>query len=580
DDSVLGGDGNDTLSGGTGNDTLLGGGGADTLLVDAGDDFLDGGFFIDTIDASATTAGVTILLGGIDGTILGATGAEIGTDTLAPTFENAIGGAGNDSILGNAALIGNVLEGLGGNDTLDGSAGADTVDGGADDDSVVGGLGDDSVLGGDGNDTLAGGAGNDTLLGGAGADVLMVDAGDDFLDGGDFIDTIDASATTAGVTILIGGADGTILAATGTEIGTDTLAPRFENVIGGAGNDSILGNAAPIGNVLEGLGGEDTLDGSTGADTVDGGTGNDSVVGGSGDDSVLGGEGNDTLAGGAGNDTLLGGAGADTLVVDAGDDFLDGGDFIDTIDASATTAGVTILIGGADGTVLAATGTEIGTDTLAPRFENVIGGAGDDSILGNAAPIGNTLEGLGGEDTLDGSTGADTVDGGADDDTVAGGLGDDLILGGDGDDIVRGDLNTSDSQGDIDGGNDTLFGGAGNDSLGAKSGDDELFGGIGDDLLFGDDGDDILRGGVGNDTLIGDDFSGGEGSDTFVFAAGEGTDTIEDFEVGIDFIGLADGLTFGALTFAGDSILLGSETLAILEGIDTTTLTEASFSVI
>ena len=122
---------------------------------------------------------------------------------------------------------------------------------------------------------------------------------------------------------------------------------------------------------------------------------------------------------------------------------------------------------------------------------------------------------------------------------LAGELGDDAIRGGDGDDVLRGDSNSRDSGGTV-GGDDILDGGRGNDRLGGKAGDDILLGGPGNDQLWGDDGDDILRGGLGNDTLTGDDSSGGQGSDIFVFAAGEGTDQIKDFELGTDFIGLAD----------------------------------------
>ncbi|MEM6435478.1 MAG: alkaline phosphatase [Cyanobacteria bacterium P01_D01_bin.115] len=165
------------------------------------------------------------------------------------------------------------------------------------------------------------------------------------------------------------------------------------------------------------------------------------------------------------------------------------------------------------------------------------------------------------------------------DDTVAGGLNGDIIYGSDGDDVLRGDLNTRSAQGDM-GGDDIIYGGNGSDRIGGKGGNDILLGEAGDDTIWGDDGDDLLRGGLGNDTLTGDDRSGGAGSDTFVLAVGEGTDTITDFEVGTDFIGLADGLTFGALSFSGDTINAGDETLAVLIGIDTTTLTEASFILI
>ncbi|MEO1400135.1 MAG: glycerophosphodiester phosphodiesterase family protein [Cyanobacteria bacterium J06635_1] len=164
-----------------------------------------------------------------------------------------------------------------------------------------------------------------------------------------------------------------------------------------------------------------------------------------------------------------------------------------------------------------------------------------------------------------------------DNNTIAGGLGADMIEGGDGDDILRGDLNSSSPQVGI-GGDDIIAGGAGNDRIGGKGGNDTLLGGDGDDQLWGDDGDDLLRGGLGNDTLTGDDFSGGSGSDTFVLAAGEGTDIIIDFEVGIDFIGLADGLSFGATSLSGNSISFGDEVLATFEnGVIASDLDEASF---
>ncbi|MEO0989209.1 MAG: glycerophosphodiester phosphodiesterase, partial [Cyanobacteria bacterium J06639_14] len=174
----------------------------------------------------------------------------------------------------------------------------------------------------------------------------------------------------------------------------------------------------------------------------------------------------------------------------------------------------------------------------------------------------------------------DITEGTDDADLIAGGIdGDDFIFGDDGDDVLRGDLNSRDSQVGI-GDNDTIFGEGGDDRIGGKGGDDSLFGGEGDDQIWGDDGDDLLEGGLGNDILTGDDNSGGAGSDTFVLAIGEGTDTITDFEVGTDFIGLADGLTFAALSFSGDAISAGDETLAVLQGVDTTTLTETSFVVV
>jgi len=62
------------------------------------------------------------------------------------------------------------------------------------------------------------------------------------------------------------------------------------------------------------------------------------------------------------------------------------------------------------------------------------------------------------------------------------------------------------------------------DVMHGLAGNDSLFGLAGGDRLFGDAGNDILNGGEGNDFLV-----GGLGVDTFVFASGDGIDTIADF---------------------------------------------------
>ncbi|MBE9060910.1 calcium-binding protein [cf. Phormidesmis sp. LEGE 11477] len=190
-------------------------------------------------------------------------------------------------------------------------------------------------------------------------------------------------------------------------------------------------------------------------------------------------------------------------------------------------------------------------------------------------------------DTLLGDTAANTINALGGDDIVAGNLGDDIITGGKGDDILRGDFNNRSPQDNIMGGNDIIFGGEGSDRIGGKSGNDILSGDDGDDFIWGDDGDDNIRGGTGNDTLVGDNFSNGSGSDLFVFGSGDGTDTILDFEVGIDRIGLVEGellLTDLTLTQDGANTLLGmtssGETLAILNGVQASALTESSFAIV
>ncbi|MGB3533715.1 MAG: tandem-95 repeat protein [Microcoleaceae cyanobacterium] len=191
--------------------------------------------------------------------------------------------------------------------------------------------------------------------------------------------------------------------------------------------------------------------------------------------------------------------------------------------------------------------------------------------------------GTDGADTIVGDDMDNSIDAMAGDDLVAGLLGDDVILGGDGDDVLRGDANSRASSTGA-GGDDIIFGGAGNDRIGGKDGNDLLSGDAGDDMIFGDAGDDTIMGVTGNDTLTGDDFSGGNGSDLFIFGNGDGTDTITDFEVGTDLIGLVeDELTFEdieIITIDGDaaiSVMETGETLAILNGVDADELTADAF---
>jgi 3-phytase/alkaline phosphatase D len=68
-----------------------------------------------------------------------------------------------------------------------------------------------------------------------------------------------------------------------------------------------------------------------------------------------------------------------------------------------------------------------------------------------------------------------------------------------------------------------------------------------------------------------------DGADTFVLGLGDGTDTIVDFEIGTDLIGLAGRLEFEDLSFAGHKISAEGEVLAVLEGVSAVNLTEDDF---
>ncbi|MDJ0510927.1 MAG: hypothetical protein QNJ64_16980 [Crocosphaera sp.] len=101
---------------------------------------------------------------------------------------------------------------------------------------------------------------------------------------------------------------------------------------------------------------------------------------------------------------------------------------------------------------------------------------------------------------------------------------------------------------------------------------DVLTGTAKNDQIVSLDGNDIINGLEGNDLLFGNG-----GSDTFVLAADKGEDFIADFLDGQDFIGLSGGITYEDLTFSGQTINFGDQTLAVLNGVDTTTLTSDNF---
>ena len=173
-------------------------------------------------------------------------GGLLGNVTIAQhaDIENAIGGSGPDSIVGNA--LNNSLAGGAGADTILAGAGADTIDGGAGQNYLRGEDGDDSINGGSGFDDANGNMGNDTIHGNGGDDFSVGGKGDDLLFGDD-------------------------------------------------GNDIVWGNL-----------GNDTGNGGNGDDQVRGGQGDDSLPGGAGNDFISGDRGNDTESGGPGADIFHG----------------------------------------------------------------------------------------------------------------------------------------------------------------------------------------------------------------------------------------------------------------------------------
>ena len=264
------------------------------------------------------------------------------------------------------------------------------------------------------------------------------------------------------------------------------------------------------------------------------------IVGNSLDNRIEGAGGDEFLSGRAGGDELFGNGGLDHLIGGAGADSLDGGagiDFANYEDAAGPVVAKLPDPGGNLGDAAGDTYTSI---------EGLIGSAFDD-VLGIAGG-GGSIWALGGNDYLFGGAGNDDLHGQAGNDHLAGGAGADALDGGAGIDfanystaadpvlanLIDSSGNVGEAAGDQYGSIEGVIGSAfddtasiGNDggSIWALGGDDYLFGGAGNDDLHGQDSADVLFGSGGADLL-----DGGAGDDVFVFGRGSAHgDTVLDF---------------------------------------------------
>jgi Ca2+-binding RTX toxin-like protein len=134
DDVICGGGGGDTINGLGGNDIVLGDAGADKLTGGPGNDTLNGGAGADTVLYAGSTRVVASLAAEF--------ARGVGLDVLLG-IENLSGSSAGDSLTGSTRTA-NVLNGLGGNDTLKArdSVGNDTINGGGGTDTCVKDSGD------------------------------------------------------------------------------------------------------------------------------------------------------------------------------------------------------------------------------------------------------------------------------------------------------------------------------------------------------------------------------------------------------------------------------------------------------
>lgn len=429
-ENIRGGSGNDVLTGDIQMNTFWGGAGQDTLKGGSGDDTLAGGIGNDSLDGGTTTGSYYPEMDIADfsdsaNRIVLVFNSDNSKQSVAFHYATA-----TDANHVEADSLYNI-EGVIGTSGADKITGYESGDGFGVDNKFYGGYGNDGLLGGSGNDILQGGFGND------------------FLDGGTGNDTADFSDKTVSVKVTLAEGDGQSKAyMNGSTTAEDTLV-RIENLTGGSAGDQLTGNSGN--NVLTGNGGNDTLKGGAGHDTLDGGAGIDTLDGGNGTDmamfytlgatehltvrlnngatvtafingvandkltaieSVHGGYGNDVLVGDAGANTLVGSYGNDTITGGAGFDILYGDYGFDTLDLRTESGRwwVDLAYGEAR-----RGGVSAATEDYVTDFEQILGGGGADTFIGNVAA--NTLVGNGGADILNGRGGWDTLEGGAGADT-------------------------------------------------------------------------------------------------------------------------------------------------------------------
>jgi Ca2+-binding RTX toxin-like protein len=419
-DRLFGATGNDELNGGPGNhDQLFGGPGDDSLSGGEGDfDVLTGGPGNDSIDGgpgahdiasySGTGGAVTINLEA--GAVSGAESEQLSG------IEDAIGGSGDDTLIGSTASP-NRLDGGPGNDHL-----------------VAAGPGDEA-FGGPGSDTCGGFAAETSCGPMAGTGGTAVE----------LYESIDESTS-----LIVTGNSGVDNATVGFSGGAYTVqgTPGANPILLGdpasgactrdQGSNSVSCQG-PISSIQASLGGgDDTFAVATSvpasvSSIIDGGAGSDTLRGGEGDDTLYAGDDHvpDTLEGGGGDDVLYGinifhprkDSGAATMLGGPGDDLLIGGQPCDgdLFDGgagdndSASFARVhnsgTFVQATIGGPVLDPEVSGCNAGHIEDNVEKIEGSPGNDILTGDDGP--NTLLGRGGDDRLAGKGGFDDCAGGA-----------------------------------------------------------------------------------------------------------------------------------------------------------------------
>jgi Ca2+-binding RTX toxin-like protein len=392
-----------------------------------------------------------------------------------------------------------------------------------------------TLNGGNGNDILTGGRGNDLLIGGPGDDTYVFG----------LASTAEADQVTEN---LNEGTDTLSFASLSTSVvvnlATTSIQPVhtnrtlklnsavvFENLIGGAGADTLFGNNL-----------------------------NNTLAGGAGDDKLIGATGNDLLLGGANNDTYVF---LPTSVAEADQVTENANEGIDTLNfAYLTTSVVVNLASTSIQTVHTSRTLKLNSETV---LEDIVAGSGADTLFGNS--LNNTLSGNAGNDKLLGAGGNDLLYGGADNDTYmfvpttvaeADTVSENLNQGID--TLNFGYLTTSvvvnlgstsvqpvHTNRTLKLNSAVVF-----ENLDGGSGADTLFGNTLNNTLTGNAGDDKLLGAAGNDSLL-----GGANNDTYMFvptSVAEADTVTENANEGVDTLNFAYLTTSVVLNLGSTSI--------------------------
>ena len=530
-----------TIFGNSGNNVIDGVGGADIMIGGLGDD----AYVVDNVgDQVVENVGE-----GRDSVYTTA------NYTLSSNVEVLIAQGGADLQL-NGNALGNTIFGNNGNNVIDGVGGADTMIGGLGDDTYV----VDNVLDqvtenpGEGRDAVYTSV-NYTLS--ANVEVLLAQGGADLqLNGNALANTVFGNSGnnvidgSAGADLMLGGLgdDSYVVdnvldqAIENPGEGRDAVYTSVNYTL--SGNVEVLTAQGGAGLQLNGNGLANTIFGNSGNNVIDGGAGADLMIGGLGDDSYVvdnildqvtenPGEGRDAvyttvnytlssnvevlIAQGSADLQLNGNALDNTIFGNSGNNVIDG------------IGGADIMIGGLgnDSYVVDNVLDKVtenpgeGRDAVYTTVNYTLSGNVEVLIAQGNADLqlnGNTLD-----NTVFGNGGSNVIDGGAGADIMLGGLGDDSYVvdnvldqvienPGEGRDTIYTTVNLT-APGNVE-------------VLIAQGGADLQLNGNGlANTVFGNSGSNVIDGGAGADILI-----GAAGNDSFVFRSNEANnDTVLDF---------------------------------------------------